>query len=168
MDRSRTGFLSALRESSCGGAQALVVIAFEAAALTIVREAIDSSLYRNFVFGDGAKRSSLVLSLGGSRLGNMYGTGPASAPESAASAVWEAAWVVEYGELTVLAYVKETYDATVALALHRGRPDRGGSSGDVREIGSPEDRTVTTSRSARKRIRPSKCGMRRLEYDRIR
>ena len=73
MDRGHTGFLTALRESASGGAQALVVIDSEAAALTIVRQAIDEGLYDNFVFGDGAKRLSLVRSLGGARLGNMYG-----------------------------------------------------------------------------------------------
>ena len=89
VDRGQTDFLTALRESASEGARALVVIAFESAALTIVREAIDNGLYNNFVFGDAAKRSSLVRSLGGARLGNMYGTGPASAPESAASVAWD-------------------------------------------------------------------------------
>ena len=117
VDRTETEFLTALRESASGGAQALVVIAFESAALTMVRQAIDNGLYDDFVFGDGAKRPGLVRSLGGARLGDMYGTGPASAPESAASAAWETAWIAEYGALPVLAYVKETYDATVALAL---------------------------------------------------
>ena len=117
VDRTETDFLTALRESASGGAEALVVIAFETAALAMVREAIDNRLYENFVFGDAAKRPSLVRSLGGARLGDMYGTGPASAPESAASAAWEAAWVAEYGALPVLAYVKEAYDATIALAL---------------------------------------------------
>ena len=117
VDRRETELLTALRESASGGAQALVVIAFETAALAMVRQAIDHGLYNGFVFGDGAKRPSLVRSLGGARLGNMYGTGPASAPESAASATWEAAWVAEYGALPVLAYVKEAYDATVVLAL---------------------------------------------------
>ena len=117
LDRTETGFLTALRESASGGAQALVVIAFESAALAMVREAIENGIYDSFVFGDGAKRPSLVRFLGGARLGDMYGTGPASAPESAASAAWEAAWVAEYGALPVLTYVKEAYDATVALAL---------------------------------------------------
>ena len=117
VDRGRTDFLPALRESASGGAQALVVIAFETAALAMVRQAINNGIYDSFVFGDGAKRPGLVRSLGGARLSDMYGTGPASAPESAASAAWEAAWVSEYGALPVLAYVKEAYDATVALAL---------------------------------------------------
>ena len=47
----------------------------------------------------------------------MYGTGPATASESVSSDAWEAAYVEEHGALPVLAYVKETYDATVVLAL---------------------------------------------------
>ena len=139
VDRDQTGFLTALRESASGGAQALVVIASEAAALTIVRQAIDEGLFDSFVFGDGAKRLSLVRSLGGARLGNMYGTGPASAPESAASTAWEAVWVAEYGALPVLAYVKEAYDATVALALAAqaaGRLDGAGIRDRLRAVGS--------------------------------
>ena len=139
VDRGRTGFLAPLRESASGGAQALVVIAFESAALTMVRAAIDNGLYNSFVFGDAAKRPSLVRSLGGARLGNMYGTGPASPPESAASAAWEAAWVAEYGTLPVLAYVKEAYDATITLALAAqaaGRLDGAAIRDRLRAVGS--------------------------------
>ena len=45
VDRAETEFLTALRESASGGAQALVVIAFETAALAMVREAIDNGIY---------------------------------------------------------------------------------------------------------------------------
>ena len=117
VERGQTSFLAELRESVSEGAQALVVIAFETAAGIMVREAIDNGLYDRFTFGDAAKRQSLVRSIGGARLGGMYGTGPATAPGNTASAAWEAAYVAEYGALPVLAYVKETYDATVALAL---------------------------------------------------
>ena len=138
-ERHRTGFLAALRESASGGAQALVVIAFESAALAMIREAIDNDLYDSFVFGDAAKRLSLVRSLGGARLGGMYGTGPASAPASAASAAWEASYIAEYGALPVLAYVKETYDATIALALAAqaaGRLDGAAIRDRLRAVGS--------------------------------
>ena len=117
VERDQTSFLAELRESASDGAQALVVIAFETAAEIMVREAIDNNLYDRFTFGDAAKRLSLVRSIGGALLGGMYGTGPATAPGNTASAAWEAAYVAEYGTLPVLAYVKETYDATVALAL---------------------------------------------------
>ena len=146
VERGQTTFLAELRESASGGAQALVVIAFETAALTMVREAIDNGLYDRFTFGDAAKRLSLVRSLGGDRLGGMYGTGPATASESAASAAWEAAYVAEYGALPVLAYVKEAYDATVALALAvaaAGSADGTAIRDRLRAIGGPPGSPVT-------------------------
>ena len=146
VDRNQTDFLTALRESSDSGAHALVVIAFEAAALDMVREAIDNGLYESFVFGDAAKRLSLVRTLGGDRLGNMYGTGPASAPASGAAAAWEASYIAEYGALPVLAFVKQTYDATIALALAAqaaGQSDGAAIRDQLRPIGSLPGKVVT-------------------------
>ncbi len=146
VERGQTGFLAELRESARGGAQAPVVIAFEAAARIMVREAIDDGLYDRFIFGDAAKRLSLVRSIGGARLGGMYGTGPATAPESAASAAWEAAYEAAYGALPVLAYVKETYDAAIALALAAqaaGRLDGAAIRDRLRVIGSRPGTVVT-------------------------
>ena len=149
VERGQTGFLAELRESASGGAQALVVVAFEAAALAIVREVIDNSLYDRFVFGDAAKRASLVRTIGGTRLGNMYGTGPATAPESVSSDAWEAAYIAEHGALPVLAYVKETYDATVALALAAqaaGRLDGAAIRDRLRAVGGGPGTVVTAGR----------------------
>ncbi len=144
--RDQATFLAELRKSASEGAQALVVVAFEAAALTMVREALANGLYDRFTFGDAAKRVSLVRALGGDRLGGMYGTGPATASESAASAAWEAAYVAEYGALPVLAYVKEAYDATAALALAAaaaGSVDGAAIRDRLRAIGSPPGSPVT-------------------------
>ena len=144
--RAQTAFLAELRASASEGAQALVVIAFETAALTMVREAIEHDLYDRFTFGDGSKRLSLVRVLGGDRLGGMYGTGPATASESAASAAWERAYVAEYGALPVLAYVKEAYDATVALALAAaaaGSTDGATIRDHLRAVGGPPGIAVT-------------------------
>ena len=123
-----------------------MVIAFEMAALTMVREAIDNGLYDRFVFGDAAKRASLVRTIGGSRLGNMYGTGPATAPESVSSDAWESAYVDEHGALPVLAYVKEAYDATVVLALAAqaaGRLDGAAIRDRLRAVGGEPGTVVT-------------------------
>ncbi len=139
IERDRASFLAELRASAAGGAQALVVIASDRAAITMVREALDHGIYKQFVFGDGAKRVGLVRAIGGARLGGMYGTGPATAPGSRASDAWEAAYVNEYGSLPVLAYVKEVYDATIALAL---AAEAAGSTGGaairdrLRDVGS--------------------------------
>ena len=145
VDTGQTAFLSELEESSSAGAQALVVIAFEGQALSIVREAIDQGFYSRFVFGDASKRVSLVREIGGDKLGGMFGTAGASAPGNAATAAWEASFMTEYSELPVLAYVKETYDATVALGLAAqaaGSVDGAGIRDRLREISSPPGRAV--------------------------
>ena len=145
VDMSQTSYHSELARSADAGAQALVVIAFEDQAISIVREALDEDLYSLFVFGDAAKRGSLVREIGGEKLGGMYGTASASAPGNAATAEWEAAYIAEYGGLPVLAYVKETYDATVALALAAqaaGSVDGAAIREHLREIAGPPGRTV--------------------------
>lgn len=145
VDTSQASFLTELTQSASSGAQALVVIAFEGQALTIVREAIDEGIYSQFVFGDAAKRISLVREIGGEKLGGMYGAAGASAPENAATPEWEAAYIAEYGELPVLAYVKETYDAVIALALAAqaaGSVDGSAIRDHLRVIAGPPGQTI--------------------------
>ena len=145
VDTSQTSFTDELTQSAASGAQALVVIAFEGQALTIVREAVDEGIYSQFVFGDAAKRISLVREIGGEILGGMYGAAGASAPENAATPEWEAAYIAEYGQLPVLAYVKETYDAVIALALAAqaaGSVDGSAIRDHLRVIAGSPGRTV--------------------------
>ena len=113
----QTTFLAGLRQIAAEGAQALVVITFADQAESIVREALDEGIFDRFVFGDAAKRKSLVSNIGGDRLGDMYGTAGAPALDSAATVEWDRAYIDKYGGLPDLTYVKETYDATVAIAL---------------------------------------------------
>ena len=134
-----------LRQTASAGAQALVVILSEAQALAVVREALDEGVYDQFVFGDAAKRMSLVAEIGGGRLGGMYGTAGAPAPDSAATAEWDAAFVAAYGSLPNLTYVKETYDATIALAFAAqaaGSLDGAAIRDQLRAIGSAPGETV--------------------------
>ena len=106
-----------MRESAAAGAQALVLIVFESQAKTIVREALDRGIYDQFVFSDGLKSLALVQAIGGAALAGMYGAGPAAPPASESAAAWAAAYVDAYGEPPAGLYVREVYDATIALAL---------------------------------------------------
>ncbi len=145
----QTGYFPELAQSAELGAQALIIIAFESLALAILSQAIEEGLYDQFVFGDASKRLSLVRQVGGDRLGGMYGTAGASAPDNDATAEWEAAFIAEYGELPVLAYVKETYDATVALALAAqaaGTVEGAAIRDHLREIATAPGRTVLSTK----------------------
>ncbi len=145
-ERGQPQFASELRDTASGGAQALVVIAFETDAANIVRQAIDGGIYDSFTFGDAAKRLNLVRTIGGARLGDMYGAGPGSAPGNESSAAWSAAYTAEYGEPTSNSYVKEAYDATIALAL--AAQAAGGVDGalirdQLRAVGGAPGRVIT-------------------------
>ncbi len=140
LEVNQTTHLPALRESVGSGAQALVVVAHEEQALAIVRTALDEDLFDQFIFGDAAKRLRLVQEIGGTRLSGMYGTAGASAPDNDATPEWEAAFIEAYGALPVLAYVKETYDATIALVLAAqaaGSVEGPAIRDRLREIGGP-------------------------------
>ena len=117
IEPGQTSFEPELRETAAGGAQALVVMTFEAEATAIIEAAFRSGLYDRFIFGDALKTPALVRTFGGQRLGGMYGAGAGVAPGNPSTAAWERAYLKEYGSLPEFAYVMETYDATVALAL---------------------------------------------------
>ena len=113
----QTTYLPQLRQTASKGAQALVVITFDAEAETIIREAIEHDLYDKFTFGDALKNPNLVEAIGGDHLVGMYGTAGASVLDSPSYAAWADAYVGEYGGLPTFSYVVETYDATIALTL---------------------------------------------------
>ena len=117
VEPGQTEFADALRQSAAAGAQALVLIVFSTETELVVREALDAGTYEQFVFGDGYKSEVLVQAIGGAALAGMYGTGPAPPPASESAARWEAAYLDAYGEPPAGTYVREVYDATVALAL---------------------------------------------------
>ena len=97
------------------------------------------------MFGDAAKRLSLVTEIGGDRLGDMYGTAGAPSPDNDGTAAWEAAFAAAYGEPPQVTYVKETYDATVALALAAqaaGSLDGPAIRDQLRSVGSAPGETV--------------------------
>ena len=112
----QTTYLPELRETASGGAEALVVLTFEVEAAVAIREAVESGLYSRFMLGDALKSPALGAAVGGA-LSGAYGTAGVAAPESAAAAAWDAAFVAEYGNPPEYAYVRETYDAAIALAL---------------------------------------------------
>ena len=124
-------YRAALWRSAGAGAQALVVVTFEDQALA--------------VFADAGKRVRLVRERGGTALGGMYGTAGAPTPGSAAAGEWEESFVAEYGALPAMTYVKETYDATIAVALAAqaaGSLDGGAIRDHLRAVGSPPGQVV--------------------------
>ena len=113
----RESYLGLIEESARDGAQALVLLTFWPEAEIILREALDSGLYDQFLFGDALRRADLAEAVGGGRLAGMYGTVSGPSHENAPTLIWDEAFHDEYGRGTEATYVKETYDAAIAIAL---------------------------------------------------
>lgn len=117
IDPTQTTYIAELQQSVADGAQALMVVTFVPEAEIMIREAIEQGLYDQFVFSNGAQSLQLIETIGAEHLAGMYGAGPASATDSESADAWLEAFIDEYGEPPAIPYVKETYDATIALAL---------------------------------------------------
>ena len=117
IEPGQSSYLSELQESAVEGAEALVPITFNAEGLILLREALDNGIYDQFVLTGPMKDLRTIQEIGRDGLGGMHGIAAVADRASASSVAWEEAYIAEYGDLSVLAYVKETYDATIALAL---------------------------------------------------
>ncbi|MCY3882341.1 MAG: ABC transporter substrate-binding protein [Chloroflexi bacterium] len=110
-------YLDLIEESAREGAQALVLLTFWPEGEVILMEALDSGLYDQFLFGDALRVADVAEAVGGGRLAGMYGTVSGPALENATTIMLDEAFRAEYGSGTEATYVRETYDATIAIAL---------------------------------------------------
>ena len=109
-------YLAELQQAARGGAQHLVAISFPAQAKVYIREALESGLFEKFVFVDGTKSEELIEEIGAKFLDGSRGTAPVS-PDTEASEAWNQGYIAAFGALPSLPFVREAYDATIAIAL---------------------------------------------------
>ena len=110
-------YLAELQQAADAGATVLVAVAFPDEALVFIREAIENDIFTTFLFVDGTKSQQLIDEIGAEYLNGMFGTAPGAGPETPSLSVWNASYVAEYGELPTLPFVREAYDAAIAVAL---------------------------------------------------
>ena len=137
--QGQASYLSELRAAADDGSQALIVIAFPVEAQVIIREAVENDLFDRFLFVDGTKSQDLVDAFPNA-LDGATGTAPAGGPASDATEAWDDGYIAEYGELSPLPFVRESYDAAVAIALaaeRAGSPDGAAIRDALFEIGNP-------------------------------
>ena len=151
VDPAQTNFADALNESkgiTLGEefqAQALVVLAFQPQQEAIVREALSKGLFKHFIFGPTGRSLDLLRSIGLEHLAGMRGTSPGAAQDTPSAVAWENAYKSAYGNPPPYPYVKQAYDATVALALAAqaaGNLDGSAIRDKLRIIGRPPGELV--------------------------
>ena len=117
IEDGQASYLSELQQASANGAEALIAIAFPQQAEVFLREALEQGLFDHFLFVDGTKSQDLIDAIGAEYLDGMQGTAPAAGPESDSLRAFNEAYVAEYGELSPLPFIREAYDAAIAIGL---------------------------------------------------
>lgn len=102
---------------SVSGGEYLIAIGYPTDALIFVREALENDVYDKFLFVDGTKSQDLVDGIGGEFLNGSKGTAPAADESSNALAAWNEAYEAVHGALPTRPFVREAYDAVIAIAL---------------------------------------------------
>ena len=110
-------YLAELQQAAAGGAEWLLVISFPEQSQIYIREALDGGIFEQFVFADAGKSQALIDDIGAEFLEGARGTAPSAAPDANATAAWNAAYEAEFGRLPARSFVREAYDAVIAIAL---------------------------------------------------
>ena len=140
IEDGQASYLSELQQAASNGAQALIAIAFPQQAEVFLREALEQGLFDHFLFVDGTKSQDLIDSIGADYLNGMQGTAPAAGPESDSLRAFNAAYEAEYGELSPLPFIREAYDAAIAIGLAAelaGSVDSEAVRGQLRAAAAP-------------------------------
>jgi ABC-type branched-subunit amino acid transport system substrate-binding protein len=115
--KGQASYLSELSRVAGEGAEVLVAIAFPEEARVFLREATENGIFSRFLFVDGTRSQELIDAIGAEYLDGSKGTAPGSGPATPASEAWDASYQAVYGELPTVPYVREPYDAVIAIAL---------------------------------------------------
>lgn len=138
-------YLAELQHAASGGADLLVVIAFPGEAEVFLREAIENEIFTKFVFADATRSEDLAAKIGPEHVEGSKGTAPGSSAEEPSTAAWNRAYVAQFGEEPARAYVREGYDAVIAIALAAeaaGSTDSAAIRDQLRNVVQPPGRTV--------------------------
>jgi branched-chain amino acid transport system substrate-binding protein len=148
IENGQATYLSEVQSVAENGADTLIAIGYPAEAQIFVREALENDIFTQFLFVDGTKSQDLIDAIGAEFLDGSKGTAPSAGPESDALTAWNDAYTEAYGELPTLPYVREAYDATMAIILAAAAaPSLEGPAlrDALLEVAAPDGETVIPS-----------------------
>ena len=111
-------FLSELDQCVDGDPEAMAALSYPTSQADVyLKEAVENDVIDKFVFVDGTKSPAMFKRLGWANFDGMKGTAPGALPPSDFTTAFDAEFKKEYGALYQQAFVRETYDAVMAIAL---------------------------------------------------
>ncbi len=117
VDAGESSYLVALEESMQDEPDALVLLTFPPEGRVIMGEALDAGLFERFVFGGGVKDPDFVTEVGIEQLAGTYGVASGHQRGTASAIAWQETAAAANGEVADLIYLRESYDAVIAIAL---------------------------------------------------
>ena len=142
----QTSYLAELQNAAGASGQVLIAIGYPTEAQVYIREALENGIFDTFLFVDGTKSQELIDTIGQGFLNGMKGTAPASGPESDSLRMFNTDYQAEYGDLPTLPFVREAYDAAVAIGLaaaSAGSTDGARLRDHLRAVAAPGGMTVS-------------------------
>lgn len=116
-DAELISYSAELAECTSGDPEALVAISYPTGqALVYLREALEGDIISDFVFVDGTKEDDIFSTLGWEQFNGMLGTSPGALQTDFGDA-FDEAFVAEFGTIYQTPFVRESYDAIIAMAL---------------------------------------------------
>jgi ABC-type branched-subunit amino acid transport system substrate-binding protein len=117
-EQEQTTYESELQKAVEGSPDALACISYPAEGKVYIKEAIENNLIKTFLFVDGTKSQDIIDAVGADALEGTTGTSPSTTGKSELTAAFDADYQTEYGvAVPDLPYVREGYDAVIAIAL---------------------------------------------------
>lgn len=115
-EAEQTTYTSELERATAGNPDVLIAISYPPQAEIYLREAIRDGYAGKFMLVDGNKSPEMVEAIGGGALDGTFGTN-AGSPETPALTAFKNSYTTAYGEPSDWAFLAETYDAAVLIAL---------------------------------------------------
>lgn len=134
----KADYRAELGSLASSGAQTLVVLAYaDGSGQTVIRQALESGDFTQFVGGDGMVGDALLEAIGADKLSSMIATKPGT-PDIPGAGIF-AAQAEAAGLDPTAVFAAQSYDAAFLLALaieRNGSADRDGLSAALREVAS--------------------------------
>jgi len=143
-EEGKTDYSNVIRSLSSPGVGTLVVLAYaNGSGQTLLRQAVESGAFEQYVGGDGMASNTLIATIGSDKLRGMIVTKP-GAPDSTGARVFNKfAWGDNLNPAG--AFVGQSYDAAflVALAIEKnGKAERAGIAQALRAVATPPGEVV--------------------------
>jgi branched-chain amino acid transport system substrate-binding protein len=143
-EEGKADYRSEIRTLAASGVETLVVLAYaNGSGQTIIRQALESGDFDQFVGGDGMVSNTLISAIGADKLRGMIATKPGVPDTTATRAFKKLAWGDDLNPTATFA--AQSYDAAFLLALaieKHGSTEREGLSHALRAVATAPGEVV--------------------------